>query len=178
MTTNARYLVILAGLLACGKDKPESARSAASFPAGDSTAYTSGAAASTPGTLPAGTILMASVQQTLSSDRNAIGERVRAVVTQNVVGANREVVIPVGSSVVFTIALLGPAPAGGTADGTLALNLSNITVGKMKYSPSASVGPVPHTLIGKSGARGRDVVVTPGAPIAITLTEPLKISAN
>ena len=115
MTKNARLLLILACTAACSRDKSPSAQTASDRSGADSTVYTSGAAASVPGTLPSGTVVVASIQQSLSSDQNAVGDKVRAVVTQNVVAKDGRVVIPGGSSVVFTIAPLGPASAGGAA---------------------------------------------------------------
>jgi len=54
-----------------------------------------------------------------------------------------------------------------------------MSVGGTTYEPNASVGAVPHTLKGRDAEFvNRDVIVTPGTPITITLIQPLKISAN
>lgn len=175
-------------------------------------------------TLSAGTEVAATIQDAISSRTNAAGEHVNAIVSRDVMDGAGHVVIPGGSAMVLTIARLGPAKNSGEADGMISLDLSSLTVGGATYEPSATIGPVPHTLKGRgitksvvgnvavgtaagaiigqvigknekstviggaigavaSGARAatiadRDVIVAPGTPITITLTQSLKITAN
>lgn len=178
MTKSVLCLLSVLSIAACSRDRSDAVAKSDNGPLADSAVRTTGAGASIAGTLPKGTVVNASIQQQVSSATNSKGDPVRAFVTKNVVDSAGHVVIPGGSSVVFTIAQLGPARAGGSTAGSLTLSLSAITVGTVKYVPRASVGSVPHTLMGESANGGKDVVVGPGTPVTITFTEPLKISAN
>jgi hypothetical protein len=142
---------------------------------------------STARTLAVGTTVQATIQQSVSSRSNTTGDHVNAIVRLNVMDDGGHVVIPGGSAIVLTIAQLAPAKNSGVADGVIALNVTAMTVGGAKYEPKASVGAVPHTLkgrgatqsvVGNTAGADRDVIVTPGTPITITLTQPLKIFAN
>ncbi len=140
---------------------------------------------STAHTLAVGTVVQATIQDTVSSLRNVPGERVTAIVSRNVMDGSH-VVIPGGAAIVLTIVRLGAAKTPGDADGVIALEVTSMTVGDKPYAAGASVGSVPHTLQGRAvvGRAGpttvgdRDVIVTPGTPITITLTQQLRIPAN
>lgn len=135
-------------------------------------------------TLAAGTTIKASIQSAVSSRSNVVGDRVNAIVSLNVMdGAH--VAIPGGTAVALTIAQLRSARTPADADGTIVLDVTSLTVNGAPYTPGATVAPVPHTLKGRAadGATNalqtdRDVIVTPGTPITITLTHPLKIAAS
>jgi hypothetical protein len=158
-----------AGLLACADSQSESADSAS--------ADTSAAAAGI--TLAAGTVVAATIQEPVSSRRDANGQRVHAIVSLNVADEAGHVVIPGGSDVVLTITQL-KAPASPAADdGVLAFAVTSITVGRAIYTPAATVGAVPHTLQAAPGSpTERDLIVSAGTPITITLTHALKISGT
>ncbi|MDQ6718632.1 MAG: hypothetical protein M3Z17_09845 [Gemmatimonadota bacterium] len=129
--------------------------------------------------LPAGTMMMASIQQSVLSDSSKTGGEVAAILSRNVVDDAGRTVIPGGSSIVLTIAQLGPAKTGGITDGVVAFELKAMTVGSRSYSPSADIGVVPHRLVGaETPTHDRGIVVSAGTPIAITLTRPLTITAN
>lgn len=212
---------LLAGLLAFGLLACAGAES--KDLAGKSGAAAKGVTA-TSATLASGTTVSATIQDSINSRTNTVGQHVTAVVTADVTDDAGHVVIPGGSAIVLAIAELGPALNSGQADGAIALRVVSVTVGGTTYEPSASVGAVPHTLVGRGvtksavgnvvvgtavgaaigqavsknqkgtiiggaigavagGARAatiadRDVVVTPGTPIVITLTQSLQISAN
>ena len=139
----------------------------------------SGDAAGSFAPLPAGTVMLASIQQPVSSDSSKAGGQVAAILSRNVVDKAGRTVIPGGSSIVLTIAQLGPAKSGGATDGVIALELKAMTIGSKVYSPAAEVGPVPHQATGaETPDHGRNIVVSPGTPIAITLTRPLTINPN
>ena len=172
------HVVLLAcAALACDSRSSKLERDEAS-------AGASAVPASASRTLQAGTIVQASIQDAVSSRTNAAGQRVAAIVSQNVMdGAT--VLIPGGAAVVLTIVRLTPAYRLADADGVIALQVTSLTVGKTSYEPGATVGAVPHTLVGRApgGAitatqTDRDVIVTPGTPIIITLTQPLTIAAS
>ena len=148
---------------------------------GTAAAPASGAAAisaSTASTLAAGTTIEATIQDPISSRTNTTGEHVKAIVSRNVVDGGGRIVIPGGAAIVLTIAQLRSPNKSGTADGVVMLDVTSMSVGGMTYEPSASVGTVPHTLSAGAMPADRDVIVTPGTPITIRLTQPLKISAN
>ena len=135
-------------------------------------------------TLATGTTIRASIQSAVSSRSNVAGDKVSAIVSLNVMdGAH--VAIPGGTAIALTIAQLRSARNSADADGMIVLDVTSLTVNGAPYTPAATVAPVPHTLRGRStdGATSatqtdRDVIVTPGTPITITLTHPLKIAAS
>ncbi|MGZ8379928.1 MAG: hypothetical protein ACXW0Z_22085 [Gemmatirosa sp.] len=139
-------------------------------------------AASTPSvaTLAAGTVVGATIQEPISSRTNHTGDRVRAVVSLNVVAPDGRVVIPGGSTVELTIARLRAATSA--ADGEVALDVAGVAAGDAHYTPSASVGAIPHTVeparAGAPHPTDRDVLVTAGTPITIRLTQPLAIATR
>jgi len=211
------------GLLACAgaesKDLAGKSGTAANAATG-----ADAATAATSRTLASGTTVSATIQDAINSRTNTVGQHVNAVVTADVMDDAGHVVIPGGSAIVLAISELGPALNSGQKDGAIALRVVSVTVGGNTYEPGATVGAVPHTLVGRGvtksavgnvvvgtavgaavgqaigknqkgtiiggaigavagGARAatiadRDVVVAPGAPITITLTQSLQISAN
>ena len=173
------HIVLLAcAVLACDS------RSSSEFERNDSSGAVATARATGARTLQAGTIVHASIQDAVSSRTNAAGQRVTAIISQNVMDGST-VLIPGGAAMVLTIAQLAPARRPSDADGVIALHVVSLTVGKTSYEPNATVGIVPHTLLGRApgGAltatqTDRDVIVTPGTPITITLTQPLTIAAS
>jgi hypothetical protein len=163
--------VLVSGILACsdknGRAVPEQGRVASAavmLPAG------------TTSMLAAGTTFQATIQDNISSTTSAAGQRIKAIVSLNVVDAAGHIVIPGGSSVMLRIAQLRPART--TGDGVITLAVESVTVGDSTYAPVASVGAVTHTMRAGAGAGSdREVVATPGTPVTIQLTHPLKISA-
>lgn len=129
--------------------------------------------------LAAGTTITATIQQPLSSRSDSAGEPVTAIVSLNVMDDGRHVVIPGGSAVTLTITRLAPATTLDALDGVIALDLKSMMIGGMTYSPSATMGDVPHTLRRRDTKRpDRDVIVSAGTPISITLTQPFRIHAK
>ena len=162
MAISASRILIITTLIACSNGGGDRAGSAHSF-----------------APIPAGTVMMASIQQSVSSDSSKAGGEVAAILSRNVVDSAGRTVIPGGSSIVLTIAQLGPAKTGGTTDGVIALELKAMTVGSKSYSPSGDVGAVPHKLgVNETPNHERSIIVSPGTPIAITLTRPLSIDSN
>jgi hypothetical protein len=154
---------VLSGVLACsGSDSGDLAGKGGKGGA---------SATSTLGLLAVGTTVQATIQDSISSRRSKTGAQVHAIVSRNVMDGTGRVVIPGGAAIVLTIATLGAAK-GPTDDGIITLDATSITSAGTTYTPSAGVGVVPHALL------GRDVIVSPGTPITITLTQPLKIAAN
>ena len=192
------------GILGCGQGKAEVAADA---PA-------AGPVSTTPSTrmLATGSLIGATMGQTISSRTNKAGEKVKNV---------RSAGFNAASTVELTITEITPAKNKSQADGTLTLQVTSVTVGGTKYPIAAEVTSVDHTLKGRGvtagevekvavgtavgavagriiggntkgaiiggavGAVGgtvvaiqtasRDVVVTAGTPLVITLTGPLTV---
>jgi hypothetical protein len=163
------YAIAAAALVACADDV-----------SADSAATSGAAGTQTAATLAAGSVIGATIQDSISSRTSHTGDRVRAIVSLNVVDRDGGVVIPGGSTVELTIARLRAATSA--ADGEVALDVAWVAVGDARYTPSASVGAVAHTVepvrAGVAHPTDRDVLVTPGTPIMIRLTQPLPIAAR
>jgi type IV secretory pathway VirB10-like protein len=121
-------------------------------------------------TLAVGTTVDATVQDVVSSRSNSTGQRVRGIVSRNVLDAAGGIVIPGGSTVTLTIAKLRPAKNAGADDGLVALALTSVTVGDSSFVSNGDVSSVPHSLAAGIVPGARDVVVGPGTPISIRLT--------
>jgi hypothetical protein len=147
-------------------------------------------------TLVAGTLIQATTQGVLSSRRNRAGETLTALVSGDVEDALGQVVIPAGSRVALRIARL---------DGTVALDVTSVTVRDQEYPVSSRVEP-PHLLqrhgtgivvgavlgrITSPDSRGdeggvvrgtqwasRDVVVPPGTALLFVLPQPLTVAVR
>jgi type IV secretory pathway VirB10-like protein len=163
-------------LAACSgnADKSGASGTAAGIPAfaADSAAKVVAAAR----TIAAGTAIEATIQEPVSSRTNTAGQQVKAIVSRNVLDAGGGIAIPGGASIVLGIAVLQPAKGASAMDGSISLTMTSVVVRDTTYALSARVGSVTHTLAPIAGTPGdRDVVVTPGTPITITLTQPLKI---
>jgi hypothetical protein len=129
--------------------------------------------------LAAGTTITATIQRPLSSQSDTVGEPVNAIVSLNVMDDGRQVVIPGGSAITLTISRLAPAATLDAIDGVIALDLKSMMVGGTTYSPTAITGDVSHTLRRRDTKRpDRDVIVSAGTPISITLTQPFRIPAR
>ena len=175
MSRSTIAAVLAYGLLACSGSSGESVATS------DTSAI--GGAALPPQSeriVAAGTPIRATIQESISSRSAAAGQRVKAIVSLNVIDAGGHIVIPGGSEIVLAIAKLERPKIAGAGDGMIALSVHSIVVGTTSYEPTASVSAVPHTLQSRDAAtpNDRDLIVTPGTPITITITQPLKISAN
>jgi hypothetical protein len=170
--------VSLLSLVACSADETaelpakRGATGEASVP--DSTARSS----STPA-IAAGTAILATIQDSISSRSNSAGDHVRAIVSRNVLDDRGHIAIPGGAEITLTVARLRAAKDLAMSDGAVALEATALTLGTATYAPTASVGAVPHMLKGRGDTPAiHDVVVTPGTPITITLTQALKIAVH
>ncbi len=169
--------VVLFGLAACAgtPDNSPGAVAARTAATADSVIQATAAAR----TVAAGTAIEATIQEPLASGTNIAGQQVMAIVSRNVLDAGGGVAIPGGASIVLAIAQLSAAKGAGTADGSIALTMSSLHINDSTYQPRGRVGAVPHSLAPVTGAPGdRNVVVTAGTPITITLTQPFKLASR
>lgn len=134
------------GLAACsGSDAKE-------VPAGTGNGAGTGTGArpaATTRTLTSGTQIAISIQDALSSRTNKSGETVRATVTGNVSDSRGNVVIPSGSTVTMTIDKLEPASQQVGPEGRLMIDVKSVTINGETRAISATLGAVPHQLVGR-----------------------------
>ena len=116
-------------------------------------------------TLPVGTAIQATLQDSISSRRNKVGDIVEARVARDITDPAGRVVIPSGTRVPLTIAELAPAKGKGAADGKLAFQASSVTVNGQTYSLTAQVQPVHHELRGRGISAGEAEKVGAGTAI-------------
>jgi hypothetical protein len=207
----------LMGLGACGMAKAQPDVNST-----DGDGKSNGSAAAR--TLSTGAAFDVTMGETITSRSNKAGETVTTTVDADVKDASGRVVIPAGSVVELTIAEITPARNKSKADGTLVLQVTNVTVRDRSYPLTAEITSLSHTLKGRGvtvgevekvavgttigavagrviggnakgtiiggviGAAGgtvvavqtasRDVVVSAGTPVGITLTAPLKVSSQ
>jgi hypothetical protein len=136
------------------------------------------AAASAGQTISAGTALAATIQRIVTSRTDTAGAPVKAIVSLHVFDAQGAMVIPGGSEFVLTIADVRAARDAAGTGGALALTATSVMVGGATYRVSGSVSAVAHALTLRPASSHYDLVVTPGTPITITLTQPLTITAT
>lgn len=115
-------------------------------------------------TLDSGTVVSATADDSLHSRHNKVGDAFHATVAADVKDSRGRVVIPAGSVVTFTVAVLAPAENKGDKDGKLRLEAHEITIdGKtVALSGLARRLDVEHTVEGR-GVTGGDVAKAGGA---------------
>jgi hypothetical protein len=119
--------------------------------------------AAAPLTLPAGTAISASSNDSINSRTDKVGEAVTARISSDIKDQNGRVIIPAGSVAHFTIAALAPAENKNATRGTINLTLTSITVGGRDYPISGSSSSVEHTLHGRGVTTGDAAKVGAGA---------------
>lgn len=128
--------------------------------------------------LPMGTAIDATIQDSITSHRNNVGDHVRAIVSRNVVDDSGRTVIAAGATVKLRVAALHHA-SGKAADAIVTLDVLSIADGTTTYEPSASTGRVGFALrAGKTPSDDRELVVTAGTPVTIRLTNALGFAAK
>lgn len=116
-------------------------------------------------TLPSGTAIQASLQDSINSRRNRVGDMVEARVAHDITDPAGRVVIPSGATVQLTITDLAPAKGKGAADGKLAFQVNSVMVNGQNYAVSAQVQPVHHELRGRGISAGEAEKVGAGTAI-------------
>lgn len=119
--------------------------------------------AAAPLVLPAGTAISASASDSITSQRNKVGETVTARISEDVRDQNGRVIIPAGSTANFTITALAPAENKSATRGTINLQLTSISVRGRDYSIGGSSTSVEHTLRGRGVTTGDAAKVGAGA---------------
>lgn len=121
-------------------------------------------AAATPAirTLPAGSILRASANDTITSRRNKPGETMWATVGSDVKDAKGRIVVPAGSSLQLRIVQLAPAENKGQKDGKLVLEPVSVEIKGREYAVAGAVTDVEHFLKGRGVTTGQAAKVGAG----------------
>ena len=119
--------------------------------------------AAAPLVLPAGTAITASATDSITSQRNKVGETVTARISEDVRDENGRVIIPAGSTAQFTITALAPAENKSATRGTINLQLASITVRGREYAVGGSSTSVDHILRGRGVTTGDAAKVGAGA---------------
>jgi hypothetical protein len=119
--------------------------------------------AAAPLVLPAGTAMTASVTDSITSQRNKVGESVSAQISEDIRDQNGRVIVPAGSTARFTITALAPAENKSATHGTINLRLASLTVRGREYTIGGSSSAVEHTLRGRGVTAGDAAKVGAGA---------------
>jgi hypothetical protein len=113
--------------------------------------------------LPVGTQIRAILDDSITSLRNSVGQRVSAVVSGDLRAADGLAVLPSGSVVHLTIDRLAPARTRSAKDGELVLRADSIVAGGHAYPIDAALQAIPHELRGRGVTAGEVEKVGAGA---------------
>jgi len=114
-------------------------------------------------TLPVGTEIRATLEDSIDSRRDSVGRVLLAHVAGGVTDPGGTPVVPFGSEVQLTITRLEPAKSKSAADGKLSLRVDAITIDGRPRPVNATVKPVPHELRGRGVTAGEAEKVGVGA---------------
>ena len=114
--------------------------------------------------------------RTITSRTNKAGESVTIIVTSDVKDGRGNVVIPSGATVELLITELAPATSSDS-DGKLALSVTSTMIRGRSYSLQGDVTSVGQATVAARRA-SRDVVVSVGTAVVITLTGPLAVAMS
>lgn len=115
--------------------------------------------------LPGGTIIEGTLDRTISSKNNKVGDRVTIRVANDVKNGQGVVVVPAGSTVDLSITSIEPARDKSQAAGKLTLAVTGITVGGESHPIQADVSSVVSSLKGGGVGTGEAAKVGAGAVI-------------
>ncbi|HET8622889.1 MAG TPA: hypothetical protein VFM14_04955 [Gemmatimonadales bacterium] len=121
--------------------------------------------AAAPASLASGTVIAATMNDSISSRRNKAGETVTAKTTADIKDARGRTVIPAGSTIKMTITAIKESENKSDKTGTLTLSVSDITVNGKSYGISASIDSVSRSLKGRSTNEGDIAKVGAGTAI-------------
>ncbi len=121
--------------------------------------------AAAPASLASGTVIRATMNDSISSRRNKAGETVTATTLEDLKDARGRTVIPAGSKVSMTITAIKESENKSDKTGTLTLNVSDITVNGRSYGINASIDSVSRSLKGRGTNEGDIAKVGAGTAI-------------
>jgi hypothetical protein len=114
-------------------------------------------------TIPSGTVVNLTSNDSLHSRHDKAGKIITATVTEDVKDAKGNVGIPAGAIVTFVVVTLEPAKSKSAKDGQLVLSVKDVTENGKSIPMSANVDTVQHTLQGQGVTAGGAARVGGGA---------------
>jgi hypothetical protein len=136
-------------------------------------------------TAPSGTRIDATITQELSSRTSKPGELIRTTVSSDIRDARGNIVIPSGSTLTLTIDKMEPGSDQARPLGRLLFNVTSVTIRGEEVPIDGKLSPVTHRLVDRgittpeaTRVAYRDVVVSPGTDVFITLSQPLVVAAR
>jgi hypothetical protein len=121
--------------------------------------------AAAPASLASGTVIAATMNDSISSRRNKPGETVTAKTLADIKDASGRTVIPAGSTIRMTITAIKESENKSDKTGTLTLNVADITVNGKTYGLNASIDSVSRSLKGRGTNEGDIAKVGAGTAI-------------
>jgi hypothetical protein len=121
--------------------------------------------AAAPASLASGTVIRATMNDSISSRRNKPGETVTATTLEDLKDERGRTVIPAGSKVSMTITAIKESENKSDKTGTLTLNVADITVNGRSYGINASIDSVSRSLKGRGTNEGDIAKVGAGTAI-------------
>jgi hypothetical protein len=162
MTRTLQIGLALMGLAACGMAKGEEPAANANLkPTSGSRAAASPATRS----LPIGTTIGVTLDETITSRNNQAGETVTSTVDSDLKDAAGRIVIPAGSVLALTIVEITPAKNKSQEDGTLVLQVSSVRVRDRSYPLTGEITSLSHTLKGRGVTAGEVEKVAVGTAV-------------
>lgn len=121
--------------------------------------------AAAPASLASGTVIAATMNDSISSRRNKAGETVTAKTIADIKDASGRTVIPAGSTIKMTITAIKESENKSDKTGTLTLSVADITVNGKTYGINASIDSVSRSLKGRGTNEGDVAKVGAGTAI-------------
>ncbi|HTC25289.1 MAG TPA: hypothetical protein VK688_13085 [Gemmatimonadales bacterium] len=147
------------------KPKPSAPSPASAAPSPDAAPAPAPAPAPTPLVVPAGSAITATMNDSISTRKNKVGDVVTAKVTSDVKDAQGRVVLPAGSIVSLKITALNVSENKSDKTGTLTLATQDISVNGKTYALDASIDSVARELVGRKTNVGDIAKVGAGTAI-------------
>ncbi len=121
--------------------------------------------AAAPTSLASGTVIKATMDDSISSRRNKAGETVTATTLADLKDASGRTVIPAGSTIRMTITAIKESENKSDKTGTLTLNVADVMVNGKSYALNASIDSVSRSLQGRKTNEGDIAKVGAGTAV-------------
>ena len=121
--------------------------------------------AAAPASLASGTMIRATMDDSISSRRNKAGQTVSATTVEDLKDASGRTVIPKGSKVTMTITAIKESENKSDKTGTLTLAVADISVNGKTYGLSAQIDSISRSLQGRKTNEGDIAKVGAGTAV-------------